>query len=276
MVFWLPASRDQEFQYWERIGTVPRAEIKVEHGVCTTPATSVRARQRLGGGLLGRLARKLTGTGGDESWTLPDGQPAEKCGERKTGSPAGLARERINGSRRGVGPNPLAGIDAVPAHRQPTVPGLPVQHPPPAKSQTPPGPAGTSGTEELGCPVALAEQLLEAARQSGDRSKEAAALIDLGIVTMNEGDLKKAVAHLEKAVELGRQLGNKAREIDALHNLGYALLAAGSSGSGAASARGGSATGSPGRRPVCREAHRGTAGRGPCEHARPGRGPARS
>ena len=43
IVFWLPASRDQEFQYWERIGTVPRAEIKVENGVCTTPATSVRA-----------------------------------------------------------------------------------------------------------------------------------------------------------------------------------------------------------------------------------------
>src|SRR5271157_5714139 len=64
MVFWLPVSRDQEFQYWERIGTVPRAEIKVEHapgpphaphpvggtvpraeikvehGICTTPATS--------------------------------------------------------------------------------------------------------------------------------------------------------------------------------------------------------------------------------------------
>ena len=42
MVFWLPASRDREFQYWERIGTVPRSEIKVQHGVCTTPATSVR------------------------------------------------------------------------------------------------------------------------------------------------------------------------------------------------------------------------------------------
>ena len=83
-MFWLPASRDQEFQYWERIGTAPRAEIKVENGVCTTPATSVRARQRLGGSLLGRLARKLTGTAGEESWTLPNGQPAEKCGELKT------------------------------------------------------------------------------------------------------------------------------------------------------------------------------------------------
>jgi probable HAF family extracellular repeat protein len=41
-------------------------------------------------------------------------------------------------------------------------------------------PAGVQGTEELGCPVALAEQLLESARQSGDRSREAGALTDLG------------------------------------------------------------------------------------------------
>lgn len=53
MVFWLPASRDREFQYWERIGTVPRSEIKVEHGVCTTPATSVRAAEA-GRGLAGK------------------------------------------------------------------------------------------------------------------------------------------------------------------------------------------------------------------------------
>ena len=57
LVFWLPASRDQDFQYWERIGTVPRAEIKVEHGICMTPATSVQTRQRLEKGLLGKLAQ---------------------------------------------------------------------------------------------------------------------------------------------------------------------------------------------------------------------------
>ena len=84
LVFWLPADRDREFQYWERIGTVPRGEVKVERGICATPVTSVLARQRANGGFLGKLARKLTGAGGNESWTLPDGQAAEKCGERKT------------------------------------------------------------------------------------------------------------------------------------------------------------------------------------------------
>jgi len=226
MVFWLPVSRDQEFQYWERIGTVPRAEIKLEHGVCTTPATSVRARQKLGGSLLGRLARKLTRTGGDETWTLPNGQPVEKCGERKTDlllawpedESTALDEESVRTRWPG-----LTRFQPI-GNRLFLVSGA---APSEAKSQAAPGPVGISGTEELGCPVALAEQLLEAARQRGDRSNEAAALVDLGIVTMNEGDLKKAVAHLEKAVELSRQLGNKAREIDALHNLGYALLAMG-------------------------------------------------
>ena len=211
MVFWLPASRDREFQYWERIGTVPRSEIKVEHGVCTTPATSVRARQRLGGGLLGRLARKLTGTGGDESWTLPNGQPAEKCGERKTDLllvwPENESMALDEESVRTHWPG-LTRFQPI-GNRLFLVAGA---APMPAKGQSPQGPAGISGTEELDRPVALAEQLLEAARQGGDRAKEAAALIDLGIVTMNEGDLKRAVTHLEKALELSRQLGDKAHE----------------------------------------------------------------
>src|SRR3954454_2557872 len=84
VVLWLPADRDREFQYWERIGTAPRGEIKAELGSCAAPATSIRARQRLGGGLLGKLGRKLTGAGGEESWILPNGQAAERAGERKT------------------------------------------------------------------------------------------------------------------------------------------------------------------------------------------------
>ncbi len=62
-VFWLPESRDREFQYWERIGTVPRLEIKTEHGICMTAVTSIRARQRLGGGLLSKLCAQVHGQG---------------------------------------------------------------------------------------------------------------------------------------------------------------------------------------------------------------------
>jgi tetratricopeptide (TPR) repeat protein len=177
-------------------------------------------------GLLGKLARKLTGAGGSESWVLPNGQPAERCGERRTDlvlvwpedeSSAldeerararwpGLTRFQNLGDRLFL----VAGADATAA-----------------KTQGQQAPVGVQGTEELGCPIALAEQLLESARKSGDRSKEAAALTDLGIVTMNEGDLNRAASQLEKAVMLARELGDQARETDALHNLAYALLAMG-------------------------------------------------
>ena len=174
IVFWLPADRDGEFQYWERVGTAPRGEVEVEGGICSTPATSTRARQKIAVGFLGKLARKLTGAGGDESWVLPGGQPVERCGERKTdlvlawpedestAMEEEMVRSRwpeLNRCRRiadrlflVVGP---AGE---------TAKG-------PAAGATP---SGVVGANEMGCPIAMAEQLLEAARQSGDRSKEAA------------------------------------------------------------------------------------------------------
>ena len=83
IVFWLPADRDGEYQYWERVGTAP-ARGRGRGRDLPTPATSTRARQKIAVGFLGKLARKLTGSGGGESWVLPGGQPVERCGERKT------------------------------------------------------------------------------------------------------------------------------------------------------------------------------------------------
>src|SRR5437762_2532800 len=49
VVLWLPGSLDGGFRHWERIGTVPGAEVSAEQGLGATAATSVRARQpRLG------------------------------------------------------------------------------------------------------------------------------------------------------------------------------------------------------------------------------------
>jgi tetratricopeptide (TPR) repeat protein len=226
MVFWLPTERDRQFQYWERVGTVPRAEIRVEQGICTLPATSVRARQRLGESLLGKLARKLKGAADEETWILPSGQPAEKCGDRVTGLalvwPDDSSGSLDESSARAVWPG-LTRCQAI-GDRLLLVAGSEAA---PASSQLPQSPDAAGGTEELGCPVALAEQLLEAARQTGDRARETAALVDLGVVTMNEGDLRKAVTHLDKALSLARELNDREREIDALNNLGYALLAVG-------------------------------------------------
>jgi len=226
VVLWVPTDQDREFQYWERIGTIPRGAIQTELGICATPATSIGARQRLNAGFLGKLGRKLTGGGGEEFWTLPNGQTAERAGERKTDlvlawpqdESTSLSEEQVRTrwpgltrfQRLGQGLFLVAGVGAEPA----------VESGPRAQSSM-------KENEELGCPVALAEQLLEAARQNGDRVREAAALTDLGIVHMNQGDLKKSVAHLEKALALARQLDDLGREVDVLHNMGYALLAMG-------------------------------------------------
>ena len=85
VVLWLPADRDREYQYWERIGT---AAPRGDQGRTGESARRPQPRRGPGSGsagaLLGKLTRKLTGAGGKESWILPNGQPAERCGERKT------------------------------------------------------------------------------------------------------------------------------------------------------------------------------------------------
>lgn len=231
VVFWRPEQQDREFQYWERIGSVPRAEVRADQGICSLPAAVVRARQRKSAGLLGKLVRKLGGSGGDEAWSLPDGQPVEKCGDRKTDLvlawPEDPGATLDESAARLLWPGltrfePLAdGLFLVAG----VAPGSAGSTPRAAAASN--GVAGIQETEELGCPIALAEQLLEAARQSGDRAREAAALTDLGIVVMNEGQLDKAAALLDRAARLGRELGNPARELDALSNLAYAWLAQG-------------------------------------------------
>jgi tetratricopeptide (TPR) repeat protein len=69
---------------------------------------------------------------------------------------------------------------------------------------------------------------LVAARQAGDRSGEAAALTDLGIIAnMRDGDPRRGVALLQQALAITRQLADRTREGDVLGNLGLAVLAAG-------------------------------------------------
>src|SRR5208337_2140254 len=101
-----------------------------------------------------------TGTGGDESWTLPNGQPAEKCGERKTDLllvwPENESMALDEESVRTHWPG-LTRFQPI-GNRLFLVAGAALM---PTKGQSAQGPTGISGTEEPGCPVALAEQLLE-------------------------------------------------------------------------------------------------------------------
>jgi tetratricopeptide (TPR) repeat protein len=214
IIVWLPGSIDGDVRYWERIANVAGADIDVAQGTCATAATLIRARQRLHG-LFGRLLGKLRKPTGDPSWVLPNGEAAEQCGERQTDvvlvwpedETASLEERQVRarwpeGKRfQKVGPGLflVAGIE-------PRAPGSEVPQ---------------------GSPREQAEQLLSAARQSGNRGAEATALTDLGISYQRSGDARRAVAHLEEALAIASQLGDPARENDVRDNLGLALLAAG-------------------------------------------------
>ena len=213
LVLWLAGERDHGFQYWERIGTVARAAVVVDQGLCMIAATSIRARQRARG-LLGNLWQRFREAAG-EVWTLPTGEAAEQCGERQTDlvlawsddeaaplEEARLRRHWPEGRRfQQIAPDlfVVAGVQ--------------------------PPPTETALETALGCPRAQGEQLLAAARQAGNRRAEATALTDLGIMAMSQGDAPQAIAHLQAALEIARQLGDRARESDVLGNLGLAALA---------------------------------------------------
>ena len=50
LVLWVPGLGERRFQHWERIGTVPRAAITVERGLCVAPTTASTGRRLWGRG----------------------------------------------------------------------------------------------------------------------------------------------------------------------------------------------------------------------------------
>ena len=220
IVVWLPTERDASFQYWERIANVTRGEIAVDQGLCTTGATSIRARQRVRG-LAGRLWSRLLASNRNRDFQLPDGGSAEQCGDRQSdlilvwseeqGGPLDAARiesrwpNAARTQRLGQNLFLVAGL-AVRADGRATM-----------KAETP------LSTGES--PRAHAEAILSAARRSGEREKEATALTDLGMIQLTEGDPPGAIASLEGALAITREIGDTARESDVVGNLGMAMLA---------------------------------------------------
>ena len=102
---------------------------------------------------MGKLARKLAGAGGDEAWTLPNGQAAERVGDRKTdlalawpldGS-ASLSEEQARSRWPGLTRFERLGQELF------LVAGVVAE---PAVEQGPKAPASVKEAEELGCPVA--------------------------------------------------------------------------------------------------------------------------
>ena len=83
IVLWLAVGCDAEFRHWERVSTVAHAGVMAGRGLCATPATSIRARQRQRG-FFARLFRRAQPAVG-QTWVLPDGGAAEQCGDRQAG-----------------------------------------------------------------------------------------------------------------------------------------------------------------------------------------------
>jgi tetratricopeptide (TPR) repeat protein len=218
LVFWLPEEGERGLRSWERIATVPGAKIQVEQGIGFVAATSIVARRL---GFLDRLRRGMRPRSAAQAWTLPNGQALEQVGGRrsdlvlawtedevtplddariKTRWPQSHGSQQIGGNLylvRGV--EPPADLEDFSARA-----------PQPAAAQE--------------SPVQLAEQMLTAARRSGDNRKIVSALTDLGIVLARQGNAPKAVPLLEEALALVRQLGDRSLESDVLDNLGLAVL----------------------------------------------------
>jgi len=219
IILWLTGRHDGGMQHWERISTVASAAITVAGGMCAIPATSVRARQRVRT-LLGKLLHPFQQASQEQAWILPNGQSAEQEGQRQTdlllvwpereAPPLDEARIRSRwpGSTRveKLGDNLflVCGVNS-------------------------PGPSPDEPAQPLpqGCPRKQVEQLLAAARASGDPRKKVLALADLGIISARESNARSAVALLEEALALARRLGDKTLERDILGNLGVAQLGMG-------------------------------------------------
>lgn len=216
LVVWLPGPQDGGFQSWERIANVARQEIVVRDGFIATAAVSVRVRRRIRG-LLRKFFQRFQRKAEGRTWILPNGETADQFGERATDllliwtedgttSPteAGiLARWPQSNKVEQLGTNLFLVRGIQPTGGNAPAPGADIP------------------------PRQAAEHWLAAARQTGDRTKEAAALAELGTIALQGGDPSRAAGFLEEALTIVRQLGERAAECDVLGNLGMAVLIAG-------------------------------------------------
>jgi tetratricopeptide (TPR) repeat protein len=212
LVAWLPGDAEAGARIWERIGNVPGSESELTPGLFASAATLIRVRQPIRG-ILGKLLHGWRRANDAPAWTLPNGATAEQFGERRTDVllvwtddtdsidearlrerwPAGQRFQRLGNSLYLV-----AGVAAPAADAAPT-----------------------------GDSQAVANQLLEKARQAGDCGREVSALTDLGVLALRNKETPRALALLREALEIARQLEDRSHECDVLNNLGAAYLSAG-------------------------------------------------
>jgi tetratricopeptide (TPR) repeat protein len=233
MALWLPDGRDDGAQLWQRVAPSDHTGFEAGPGIRAAAANSIRARQRTTG-LIGKLFRRAEG----RSWALPNGHNAEQIGERRTDlllvwteDESTLDEtwfksrwpESDGALKVGKALYLISGVKAtatVPTAAQASMApeaGYTVRPAAPAPRATP--------VEE--CPRNVAERLLKAARDTGDRARVAAALADLGAVHVHEGSAELAVKVLGEALAIAHEIGDRLREADVLSSLGLVTLSAG-------------------------------------------------
>jgi hypothetical protein len=215
IVFWVRGSRENGFQYWQRISTAGRAIPVIEDGMGAITATALLTRQQ-GRGFFGRLFKFFRGPPGGAAWLLPSGETTEQCGDRQTDVmlvwaegesvclDESILRKRWPGSTRvqPLGRNVFAVHGSVLLKAEPE-PGQPVSH---------------------NSPRQLAEEQLQTARRQADIGRLVTALTDLGILLAQESACQRAVELLEEALALVGPLSDPAMQRDVLGNLGIALI----------------------------------------------------
>lgn len=217
LALWLKGNRDAAFQYWERISARPGANFTIGKGICGTAALAMPARQRLLGRVAKLLNRWLRSDPG-EHWMLPNGDRVERCGPKESNliliwadetallDPAALRVQWPQARQiQEIGTNLFVVRGVQPAHA---------------------GHAGSMGDVQADQTARqAAERLLAAARRAGDLRQQAAALADLGLLSLENADPHRAIDQLNEALELARQVADQARQCDVLGNLGMAMLA---------------------------------------------------
>jgi len=219
LVLWTINPKDKS--HWNRVSSLSGARVDCSDNVCRIAAnlvpTETRSRSFLTSFL--RLFRKCPE---GATWFMPGGAMARQCGERRTDvllvwsaderhtldAPAIAALWPSSEKVVQLATSLFVVIGVTTLKEDHILPALPPKTEP--------------------CP--LARRLLAEARQRGDPSGIAAALIDMSVVVQRENNPIRVAELLEEALGLNRSLGNRAQEMDVLGNLGTAYLAMGKTG----------------------------------------------
>ncbi len=222
IILWVRGEREGKIQQWERISNIPRVEVTTRDSVSATLATVIPMQQEIKG-FFGKLTGGLRKS--DSSWSLPGGEPVVQVGDVNDNymlvwseSENPLNDEEIakrwptTKSCRQLGENLFLVSLAESNHKS-------VQS---QRKQS----SSTRGYDEEK-PLEYAKENLQIAREKKDRKSEAQALIDIGILLLQDRDLRQALPALQQAMAIAQEIQERSLEYDALANLAEATLAQG-------------------------------------------------